>query len=180
MMMLESERLLFRKIESSDFPIIAEMMREEQVRNIWEHYFSDDDVTAWIEKRQKGYQNHGIDYLLAVSKESHEAVGQIGLLKEVINGQEVWGIGYILRSRYCGNGYATEGAKAMADYAFHTLKVPKLVCDIRPMNLPSIAVAKRIGMVETGSFVKQYRGKQMPHLIFELHRDADEALGLEA
>ena len=102
-------------------------------------------------------------------KQTNEVVGQIGLLKETIEGEAVWGIGYILIRRYCGNGYATEGARTMAEYAFHTLQVPKVVCDIRPMNQASIAVAKRIGMTETGSFLKKYRGKEMPHLIFELY-----------
>ena len=170
MVMLESERLVYRQIEPGDFACIAEIMRDEGVRKIWEHYFSDDDVTEWIEKRQAGYRTNGIDYLLAVSKQSGEAVGQIGLLKETIQGQEVWCPGYILLGRHCGKGYATEGARAMADYAFHTLQAPRIVCDIRPMNLASIAVAKRLGMTETGSFVKHYRGREMPHLIFELNR----------
>lgn len=167
--MLESERLTFRKMEADDFSVIAEIMRDAGVQKIWEHYFSDEDVTEWIEKRQKGYQENGIDYLLAIDKESGKAVGQIGLLKENIEGESVWGIGYILLSRYYGHGYATEGAQAMADYAFQTLKVPKLVCDIRPMNTASIAVAKRLGMAETGFFIKHYQGQEMPHLIFELY-----------
>lgn len=166
--MLQSERLIFRKIEESDFTTIAEIMRDEGVQKVWEHYFSDDDVREWIEKRRKGYQNNGIDYLLAVDKQTDEAVGQIGLMKTDIEGEAVWEIGYILMSRYYGNGYATEGARAMIDHAFHTLKVPKIVCDIRPMNKASLAVAGRIGMTETGSFIKKYRGKDMPHLIFEL------------
>ena len=66
-------------------------------------------------------------------------------------------------SEYYGNGYAAEGAKAMADYVFNTLKASKIICDIRPMNKSSIAVAKRIGMVERGMFIKKYRGKEMPH-----------------
>lgn len=78
-------------------------------------------------------------------------VGQIGILRENIEGKDVWGIGYILNSDARGCGYATEGAKAMAEYAFETMGVEKLICDIRPMNTESIAVAKRIGMKETGS-----------------------------
>lgn len=169
--MLESERLIFRKIEKSDMQEIAEIMRDEGVQKVWEHYFTDDDVNDWIERRQKCYQENGIDYLLVIDKDTKEVVGQIGLLKETIEGETVWGIGYILKSKYCGKGYATEGAKVMADYAFGTLHVPKLVCDIRPMNKSSIAVAKRIGMVETGIFVKHYKGMEMPHLIFELCKD---------
>ena len=166
--MLESERLVFREIEDADFQPVAEIMRDPGVQKIWEHYFSDADVREWIEKRKTGYRENGIDYLLAIDKRTHEIVGQIGLLKELLEGKAVWGLGYILISRYQGNGYATEGARAMAEYAFHTIKAPKIVCDIRPMNQASIAVARRIGMRETGSFIKRYRGKEMPHLIFEL------------
>ena len=169
-MVIQSERLIFRKMEECDFAVVAEMMRDDAVRAVWEHDFSDEDVREWMARRQKGYRENGIDYLLAVEKESGEAVGQIGLLKSSIDGEEIWEIGYILLSRYHGRGYATEGAKAMAEYAFHTLNIPKIVCDIRPMNKASIAVAKRIGMVETGSFVKVYMGKEMPHLIFELKK----------
>lgn len=169
-MVLQSGRLVFREIEEGDAPVIAQIMRDEGVQKVWGHYFTDDDVSAWIERRREGYRKNGIDYLLAVKKETDEVIGQIGLLKEIIDGEEVWGIGYILLGKYCRNGYATEGAKAMAQYAFETLKADKIVCDIRPMNKASIAVAKRIGMAETGIFTKIYQGKEMPHLIFELEQ----------
>lgn len=169
--MIQSERLIFRKIEADDVEIVAQIMRDEGVQEIWEHDFSDDDIKEWIDRRKKGYENNGIDYLLAVHKHSQKAVGQIGLFKEKINGEEVWGIGYILMRKYSGNGYVTEGARAMAEYAFAQLNASKVVCDIRPMNRASIAVAKRIGMVETGCFVKHVRGMKMPHLIFELPRE---------
>ncbi len=148
--MIQSERLYFRRIEDGDFEIVANIMRDAGVQKVWEHYFTDDDVREWIDRRKEGYEKHGIDYLLAVEKDSREIVGQIGLLKENIDGEEVWGIGYILTGAHYGKGYATEGAKDMADYAFHTLKAPKVICDIRPTNLPSIAVARRLGMTETG------------------------------
>ena len=48
----------------------------------------------------------------------------------------------------------------MAEYAFETMGVEKLICDIRPMNTESIAVAKRIGMKETGSFIKIYHERK--------------------
>lgn len=108
--------------------------------------------------------------MLVINKLSQEVVGQIGLLKEDIDSREVWGLGYILMSGYYGNGYATEGAKIMVDYAFNTLKVPKIICDIRAMNKSLLRVANRIGMIETGMFIKDYRGREMPHLIFELKR----------
>lgn len=144
--MIQSERLIFREIEESDFETIAVILRNEGVQKVWGHYFSDEEVRAWIEKRKSGYENHGADYFLAIDKLTQKVVGQIGLLKETIDGEEVWGIGYILKSESYGNGYATEGAQAMADYVFHTVKAPKVICEIRRMNQASIAVAKRLGM----------------------------------
>ncbi len=166
--MIQSQRLLYKKMDERDFDVVAQILRDDGVRRIWEHDFSDDDVHAWIARREKGYRENGIDYLLTFEKSTRAVVGQIGLLKETIDSSEVWGIGYMLLSRYYGNGYATEGAAAMADYACNTLHAPRVVCDIRPGNLRSIAVAKRLGMRETGIFMKHYRAMEMPHLIFEL------------
>ncbi len=52
--MIQSERLTFRKIGEDDFEIVAKMMRDAAVQRIWEHYFSDDDVKEWIDRRKKG------------------------------------------------------------------------------------------------------------------------------
>lgn len=170
--MIQTKRLTFRVITEQDFEVVAAIMRDPGVAAIWEQYFTDEDVRDWIARRQAGCRANGIDYLLAVEKATGEPVGQIGLLRETIAGESVWGIGYILRTRFYGQGYATEGAQAMMDYAFGVLRAPKVVCDIRPMNTASIAVAKRLGMEEVGSFVKIYRGQEMPHLIFQrMNRD---------
>lgn len=166
--MIHSERLVFREINKSDFPIIAQIMRDEETQKVWGHYFSDDDIHSWIDRRLTGYRENGTDYFLAVLKGTDEPVGQIGLLKENINGEQVWGIGYILSGAHRKKGYATEGAKAMIDYAFNTLNLSEVICDIRPTNKKSIAVAKRLGMIQTGSFVKIYNGQEIPHLIFRL------------
>lgn len=54
--MIQSERLIFRNIEDSDFESIAKIMRDEGVQKVWEHYFSDNDVREWIDRRKKGYK----------------------------------------------------------------------------------------------------------------------------
>ena len=107
---------------------------------------------------------------LALEVSSGELVGMIDIRHRLNDHLLNFGghIGYSVRPSCRRKGYATEGAKAMADYAFALLGAKRIVCDIRPMNVASIAVAKRIGMVKTGSFVKNYRGKRMEHLIFEL------------
>jgi RimJ/RimL family protein N-acetyltransferase len=167
--MIETNRLILRKMNHDDFDEVADMLRDKAVMYAWEHTFSDEEITAWINKRMNGYEKYGYDYFLAINKATKNAVGQIGLLDEEINGRHCTGIGYILKKEHWGNGYATEGAKACLEYAFKVLKAKKVICDIRPENKNSIAVARRLGMIKTGEFIKNYNGKEMLHFIFELN-----------
>jgi RimJ/RimL family protein N-acetyltransferase len=55
-------------------------------------------------------------------------------------------IGWRLMRSAWGQGYATEAARAVRDYAFNTLGLQRLIAMIDPSNLASIRVAKKIGM----------------------------------
>lgn len=167
-MVAESERLILRQMGKEDFENVAKMLRDSRVMYAWEHTFTDQEIYEWIERREKGYRENGFDYFLAIDKHSGEAVGQIGLLLEEIEGEQVYGLGWILAFEHQGKGYAAEGAKALADYAFKNLGITKLVADIRPSNLSSIKVAEGLGMKKSGSFIKNYMGKEMEHYIYTI------------
>lgn len=164
----ETKRLRFKKISFDNFDEIAEIMRGSNVQKIWEYYFSDCDVHQWIEKCQKFYEQYNTGYFLAEEKSTNKIVGQIGLMPDVINGTVHYEIGYILKEKYEHNGYATEGAAFMADYALHKLHLNEVIFEIRPINQKSINVAKRLGAVQDGGFIKKVKDKDMEHLIFVL------------
>ena len=42
--------------------------------------------------------------------------------------------------------YATEAAQSVRDYAFNTLRLPRLISMIDPQNVASIRVAEKLGM----------------------------------
>jgi RimJ/RimL family protein N-acetyltransferase len=63
-----------------------------------------------------------------------------------INGRPEIEIGYRLERAAWGNGYATEAACAVRDYAFAILQIPRLIALIDPANVASIRVAEKIGM----------------------------------
>ncbi|NLU51534.1 MAG: GNAT family N-acetyltransferase [Clostridiaceae bacterium] len=166
--MIESKRLILRKIMRDDFELLAKMLKDIDVMYAWEHAFSDEEINNWIINQLKRYHEDGIGYLLAIDKNTNETVGQIGLLRQLINGEKCWGIGYILCKEHWGKGYATEGAKACLGYAFNVLDADKVICDIRPQNIASINVAKRLGMTKTGEHIKHYNGQDMLHEIYEI------------
>lgn len=56
-------------------------------------------------------------------------------------------LGWQIYEGHEGNGYATEAAGALRDWAFGALALPTLVSYIGPGNFRSVAVAERLGAV---------------------------------
>ncbi|MGO1766370.1 GNAT family N-acetyltransferase [Advenella sp. S44] len=55
-------------------------------------------------------------------------------------------VGWRLARPYWKKGYASEGARAVLDYAFHTLNLPQIVAYTAAVNTPSITLMQRLGM----------------------------------
>jgi len=75
-------------------------------------------------------------------------------------------IGWTLLSGARGNGYATEAARAFADWGFANLNVPYLISLIDPENEPSRRVAERLGM----SVIRGEVLEGEPHDVYALRR----------
>ena len=56
-------------------------------------------------------------------------------------------LGWFLHDGHEGQGYATEAARALRDWAARERRLPRLVSYIAPANAPSIAVARRMGAI---------------------------------
>jgi RimJ/RimL family protein N-acetyltransferase len=73
--------------------------------------------------------------------------------------RKVGSLGWVINNIYHGNGYATEAAKAVMDFAFNTLKVEKVVADCDYRNKSSIKVMQKIGLLlECDTGVRRYKG----------------------
>jgi RimJ/RimL family protein N-acetyltransferase len=57
-----------------------------------------------------------------------------------------FGLFYAISPRYQGQGYATEAAKALVDYAFEHLHLKRVVAATDYDNLASMGVMKKLGM----------------------------------
>jgi ribosomal-protein-alanine N-acetyltransferase len=56
-------------------------------------------------------------------------------------------IGYRLHRAYRNRGLITEAARAVRDYAFRELELPRVISLIHPENIPSRRVAEKMGMI---------------------------------
>jgi len=84
-----------------------------------------------------------------------------------VNGQSEVELGYRLAKSAWGQGYATESARAVRDYAFATLGLKRLIAMIDPSNLASIKVAQKIGMQYEKDVI--FAGYTHPDLVYAIH-----------
>ena len=169
-MLIETKRLILREMEESDYEDLAKMLQDDDVMYAYEGAFSDEEARNWLNRQLRRYEEDGFGLWAVILKENGELIGQCGLTIQDIPDRQVVEIGYLFRRKYWHRGYATEAAKACREYAFHVLNVEEVFSIIRDTNTASRNVAERNGMEQVGSFVKRYRGVDMPHDVFVARR----------
>jgi RimJ/RimL family protein N-acetyltransferase len=100
----------------------------------------------WLRRNLDHQETHGYGLFAVVHNASGLLIGDCGLeLVELPEGHAAE-LGYDFRSDFWKQGFATEAAAAVRDYAFATLRLLRLVSLIRVGNMPSRRVAEKIGM----------------------------------
>lgn len=173
---LETERLVLRPLTWEDRRDLCEILQDRKTMYAYEHAFSDEEVDQWLENQLRSYREDGCGLWAAVSRESGALVGQIGLTLQSWEGRQVPEVGYLLKRRFWGMGYATEGARGCMDYAFERLGLLWVCSIIRDNNLPSQRVAQRNGMIPKGRIIKHYYNMDMPHTVWCAWRSGGEEL----
>lgn len=173
-MILETERLFLRQMEQADYQALAKMLQDPEVMYAYEHDYSDQDVQDWLDKQLERYENdNGLGLWSVILKETGEMIGQNGIVMQEWDGRRVPEIGYLFQKKHWHNGYATEAAVGCKNYAFNQLNIDEVFSIIRDTNIASQNVAKRNGMTICGQFIKNYYGKNLPHLVFSVKRKKD-------
>lgn len=166
----ETERLILRKLVLSDYDDLCKILQDEEVMYAYEGAFTDEEVRIWLQRQLKRYADDGFGLCAVILKENEELIGQCGLSMQNIPGRRVPEIGYLFQKKYWHKGYATEAARACKSYAFQVLHADEVFSIIRDTNTASQNVARRNGMVQVSTFVKHFRGVDMPHYVFSCSR----------
>ena len=169
-MVLQTERLILRRMEQSDFGALCRVLQDEKAMYAYEHAFDDREVQEWLDRQIGRYQQYGFGLWAAVHKESGEIIGQCGLTMQDCGERQVLEIGYLFERVFWNQGYASEAAKACREYAFDVLGAEEVFSIIRDTNEASQRVARYNGMTVRGRLVKHNYGMDMPHLIFSVRR----------
>jgi [ribosomal protein S5]-alanine N-acetyltransferase len=151
MLLLESERLLLRHFRSFDGEPMMRVFGDAQVMRFGDGVQTRDWVDHWIVTCLEDYRSRGFGPYAVVEKERQRLIGYCGLFFfPAVNGRAEVEIGYRLERLAWGQGYATEAAGTVREYAFSSVGMGRLISIIDPANLASIRVAEKIGMQYEG------------------------------
>jgi len=163
-MILETERLRLRELVASDLDFVAEMLADPDVMRFYPKRYSRDEARGWLDKQRERYERDGHGLWLVVDRAADEPRGQVGLVLQRVDGRDQREIGYLIHRPFWRQGLAYEAARAVRDFAFERLALPRIISLIRPENVPSQAVARKIGM----TVWKRALHANLDHLVFSV------------
>jgi ribosomal-protein-alanine N-acetyltransferase len=166
---IETERLSLREMSLGDLDFVSSMLGDPEVMRFYPKCYSRDESADWIRRQMDRYERDGHGLWLVRDRASKEPIGQVGLLIQDVAGSAQPEVGYLIHRPHWRRGFATEAAAATRDHAFGVLGVDRVISLIRPENLPSQAVARKMGMLPEG----QALHAGLEHLVFTVSRASE-------
>ena len=158
---LETARVMMRELEAADQPFVTAMLADPEVMRFWPRPMAAAEAEEWLVRQQDRYRRDGHGYWLACLRDSGEPIGQVGLLMTDVDAVREPALGYILQCPFWGRGLATEAAAGVLAWAARC-GYPRVLCLVRPENIPSLRVAVRLGLLPVRFVV--YQG--LNHIVF--------------
>jgi RimJ/RimL family protein N-acetyltransferase len=147
MKILETKRLILRRLTRKDAEFVLELMNEPGFIK----YVADRglrttaDAAEYIsQKIIPSYARFGFGSYRVDLKESETAIGICGLVKrEALDEVD---IGFAILQRFCRQGFAYEAAAAVMHYGRSVLELPRIVGVVAPGNRASIHLLEKLGL----------------------------------
>jgi ribosomal-protein-alanine N-acetyltransferase len=129
MVILETERLLMRRLVASDLDDLSALYRDPEIRR----YFAEgtltlDETLEELEWFLNGHPDHPeLGLWATIHKPTGQFIGRCGLLPWTIDGVDEVEIAYLIAKPWQRQGLGAEAARALVRYGFETLGLKRLV-----------------------------------------------------
>jgi RimJ/RimL family protein N-acetyltransferase len=146
--MFQTERLLLRRWKDSDRLHFARLNTDPQVTEFLGGPLSRQQSDAMIKRAEEHFRVHDFGPYAAEILATGEFAGFIALMVPSFQAHftPCVEIGWRLAASMWGQGYATEGAKALLRHAFSDLGLRHLVSFTVPANVRSRRIMEKLGM----------------------------------
>ena len=172
MTILETDRLLLRRLIPDDLDSLHALYRDPEMRQYFPVEGSSPDRTLTYEETKEELEwflnghprRPELGLWATILKENGAFIGRCGLLPWTLDGQEEVEVAYMIAKEHWRQGLGTEAARGIRDYAFGQLALSRLICMIYPENEASVRVATNIGM----TLEKECIDEHGPFLVYSI------------
>jgi len=173
---IESERVMLRTPQMSDYPAWAELRASSREFLIpWEPLWAMDELSrASFRRRVRHYQRdlrEDIGYALFIyTADTGRLVGGITLCNVRRGVTQSCTLGYWIGAEYAQQGYMTAAVRAVVPFVFESLELHRLEAACLPTNTASIRLLEKIGFKREGLARRYLRinGGWQDHLLYAL------------
>lgn len=144
-MIIETQRLVLRELEESDFEALNEVLGDSENMKHYSYSFDKERVREWIDRNRERYSLFGFGLGAVCLKDNGNLIGDCGLTMQSINGVIRPEIGYHIHREHQRKGYAREAAGAVRDWTFTHTPFNTLFSYMTITNRPSAAAAQSWG-----------------------------------
>lgn len=175
---LTTERLLLRDWTDDDAEPFARLNADPRVMEFFPRALDRDRSDAFLKSNRDELHRRGYGKYAVEEKASGRFLGYVGLAEPnfVAKFTPAIEIGWRLSRESWGQGYATEAAAAVRDYAFSDIGLAEIVSFTTEWNQPSRRVMEKIGMIRdpADDFIHPNipaGHKLAPHVLYRLDRN---------
>jgi RimJ/RimL family protein N-acetyltransferase len=142
----ETSRLIAREMTLEDLDFVAHLMGDPEVMRCYPRCLTREEAREAILEQRRNYSTHGYGRWLIEDRAGGRPLGLVGVLPRRVEGLEEPEVACMIDRPCWRRGYASEAAAASRDHAFRKLEAPRVIALVRPVNVGSRGVARRIGM----------------------------------
>lgn len=141
--MIETERLLIRRFRGEDWHDLHEYLSDPEVV-----FFEPYCIFTLEESKNEAIRRASdTDFWAIALKEGGKVIGNLYLSKQDFDTYEV---GFVFNKRFQGQGYASESARTLIEYAFNKYEARRIIAMCNPENEKSWRLIERLGLRREG------------------------------
>lgn len=150
-MTIHTSRLILRQWREQDLEPFANLNSDQRVREFFPGLLNRQESDSSVKLMSDHISRTGWGFWAASLIQTGEFIGFIGLEDVYFTASfnkfaPAVEIGWRLSFNHWGQGYATEGAKAVLQYGFEKLSLPEIISFTALKNIRSRHVMEKIGM----------------------------------
>lgn len=164
---IKTKRIGFSKWNNDDLNLAVELWGDKEVTRFIcaSGIFTKQDIIHRLETEIRNDKLFGIQYWPIFDLSTEELIGCCGI-RPFDSEPQSYEIGFHLRKKYWGMGYASEAANAVIDYSFNHLSAHKLFAGHHPQNEASKKLLTKLGFRYIGK--EFYKPTGLYHPSYEL------------